>query len=313
MQLPELDMRAYGQGPGGRRSLAQALQGAFSSVGFASLCHHGIGPELTEPAFEAVRAFFALPDPIKHTYHQAGGAGARGYTPFGIERAKDARVPDLKEFWHVGRELPAHAEPRPELLPNLWPAEVPEFRPALLNLYRALEQLGNHVLAALALSLELPEDYFTAYASLGNSILRALHYPPLPEAHTEAVRSAAHEDINLITLLVAADEPGLQIRTLDGRWLALETEPGAILCNVGDMLQRHTNHRFVSTTHRVVNPKGTAAGRSRYSLPFFLHPEGDMPLASLPSCVSDTHPDRNPEPISADAYLQQRLREIGLR
>jgi isopenicillin N synthase-like dioxygenase len=192
----------------------------------------------------------------------------------------------------------------------VWPAELPEFAPALRALYDALDALGAEVLGALAIALALPCDWFADKIDHGNSILRPLHYPPIGEAH--GVRSAAHEDINLITLMIAAAEPGLEIRARDGRWLAVDVPEGHVIVNIGDMLERLTNHVLPSTSHRVVNPEGDAARRSRYSLPFFLHPNPEFVIASLHSCVSDDNPDRYPTPITADGFLQQRLREIGL-
>jgi len=182
----------------------------------------------------------------------------------------------------------------------------------MLALYAALDALGNRVLAAIALHLGLPVDYFDDKVDHGNSILRPLHYPPLPDGPVQGLRSAPHEDINLITLLVGSGEPGLQTLTRDDRWLDVGTERGKVICNVGDMLQRLTNHVLPSTTHRVVNPPSPWAARSRYAVPFFLHPNSEFLIESLPDCVSADNPDRYPEPITADAYLQQRLREIGL-
>jgi isopenicillin N synthase-like dioxygenase len=292
---------------------ARALGRAFREYGFVSLSGHGIDAALVEPAYEAVRGFFALPEQVKRRYHLPGLAGARGYTPFGTEKAKDQSLPDLKEFWHVGRELSPNDPHHASLAPNVWPAEVPGLKPALLALYRALDALGARVLSFIALDLELGRDWFEPHIEHGNSILRPLHYPPLGDATSAAgVRSAAHEDINLITLMVASGEPGLEILRRDGQWLAVEVGPGQVVVNIGDMLQRLTNHVLPSTTHRVVNPAGELGLCSRYSLPFFLHPNPEFVIESLPSCVSETRPDRYPTPITADAYLRQRLSEIGL-
>jgi isopenicillin N synthase-like dioxygenase len=195
--------------------------------------------------------------------------------------------------------------------PNVWPDEVPELRPTLLALYQALDALGVRVLSGIALDLGLSADWFDDKVDHGNSILRPLHYPPVHGA-ARGVRSAAHEDINLITLMIAAGEPGLEILRRDGQWLPIETPPGAVIVNIGDMLQRLTNHVLPSTTHRVVNPEGDAGTRSRYSLPFFLHPNSEFSIETLPGCCDAARPNRYPAPITADAYLQQRLREIGL-
>jgi isopenicillin N synthase-like dioxygenase len=298
------------------RSLDPARLGAaFREYGFVSVRGHTIGRALLEPAYGAVRRLFALPDGVKRSYQLAGAAGARGYTPFRTEKAKDQSAPDLKEFWHVGRELddsardPLHAR----MLQNLWPPEVPELKPSLLALYRALDALGAELLRAIALDLGLAPTFFDDKVDHGNSILRPLHYPPCSAGSAlEGVRSAAHEDINLITLMVAAEEPGLQILRRGGDWLDVEVAEGEVVVNIGDMLQRLTNHQLPSTTHRVVNPQGADGARSRYSLPFFLHPNSEFLIETLPSCIDQRHPNLYPTPISADDYLRERLREIGL-
>jgi len=294
------------------RSLSSELGQAFRDYGFCALVGHDIDDAITAPAYAAVRQFFALPDAVKRRYHLQGRGGARGYTPFRTEKAKDQVEPDLKEFWHVGRELAPDHPLHERMQPNVWPDEVPALRPALLALYRALDQLGARVLAALAIDLGLEPHWFDDKIDHGNSILRPLHYPPLPAGAPSGVRSAAHEDINLITLMIAAGEPGLEILRRDGTWLPVSAGPGEVIVNIGDMLQRLTNHVLPSTTHRVVNPAGEWALRSRYSMPFFLHPNSEFRIATLPGCISEERPDRYPTPISADAYLQQRLREIGL-
>jgi isopenicillin N synthase-like dioxygenase len=306
----------------GDEALVAPLIGAFRDLGFVALRGHGVGAPLIEACYEAVGAFFALPDQVKRRYHVAGGGGARGYTPFAVEKAKDQTVADLKEFWHVGRELPAGASAddyrAAGLAPNVWPREVPGFREATLALYRALDSLGARVLRAIARGFELSPDHFEGVVNRGNSILRPLHYPPLSDPPQGAVRSAAHEDINLITLLVGAREPGLQILTRDGDWIDAPAGEDLIICNVGDMLQRLTNHVLPSTTHRVINPppdtpgEGDARNVSRYSIPFFLHPNSDFLIETLPSCMGAGRENRYPEPILADDYLQERLREIGL-
>lgn len=253
-----------------------------------------------------------MPPAVKRSYHVKDGGGARGYTMAGVERAKDADHPDLKEFWHVGRELPPghrHADLMP---PNLWPSEVPEFREYAYGLYQALDSLGRRVLRVLARRLEIGEDFFDGSTREGNSILRPIHYPPVPAQPGGSVRAAAHEDINLITLLIGAEGPGLEVKSRGGDWIPVTTFPGAIVVNIGDMLQRLTNHVFPSTTHRVINPQGAQGRSSRYSIPFFLHPNADFVIQTLSGCVSDDNPDRYPEPLASHDYLQQRLVEIGL-
>ena len=290
---------------------AAALGDALQRTGFAVVSEHGIDSVLIERALAATRAFFALPEPVKRRYHVPGQGGARGLTPFGIETAKGAMTHDLKEFWHVGRELPA-GHPFGSVMPgNLWPAEVPDFEPAVRALYDALDRAGGRILNALALHLGLAADFFADPVRDGNSVLRLLHYPPVP-AGAAGVRAGAHEDINVITLLLGAEEAGLQLLGRDGIWRTVEAPPGTLVCNIGDMLQRLTNAVLPSTTHRVVNPAPERAAIARYSTPFFLHFRPDYLIRTLPGCVSADRPDGYPEPITADAYLQQRLREIGL-
>ena len=238
---------------------------------------------------------------------------ARGYTAFGKERAVGASVSDLKEFWHVGQE---HVEgDLAKLYPhNVWPKELPLFRPIVLEVFSALERVALQLLRAVGLYLRLPETHFSSMAERGNSVLRIIHYPPVgADAHQEAVRAAAHEDINLITLLLGAEEAGLELLTKDRRWIGVSPPEGAMVVNIGDMLQRLTNHVLPSTTHRVRNPDGERARHSRYSMPFFLHLRSDFAFRTLPQCITAGNPDRYPVSITADDYLQERLREIGLR
>jgi len=303
--------------------LAAPISEAFRELGFVALVGHGVESALVQRVYRALRAFFDLSREQKLRYHVPDGGGARGYTPFGIEKAKDQSVADLKEFWHVGRELPTGAEQREAMAglpPNLWPEGVDDFRDSMLALYRALDGLGARVLSAVALGLELESDFFERVVDRGNSILRPLHYPPIVKASVSpldtasknAVRAASHEDINLITLLVGSAEPGLQILSHEGDWIDAPTGEELIICNVGDMLQRLTNHLLPSTTHRVINPHDSRQDVSRYSIPFFLHPNSGFLIKSLEGCVGPDRPDRYPEPILADDYLKQRLREIGL-
>jgi isopenicillin N synthase-like dioxygenase len=307
--IPVLSLHEFN---GRRGAFAERLGRAWREFGFVGITDHGIDDSLIEQAYSAMRGFFALPTETKRKYHRPGIGGARGYTGFGIEQAKGHSVPDLKEFWHVGREIEAD-NPHPGILhPNVWPDEVAGFRDAMLDAYHALEAVGNRVLSAAAIDLGLAPEWFADKTDHGNSILRPLHYPPIEHAPEGAVRAAEHEDINLITLLVGSKEQGLEILTRDGRWIAVTTLPGTIVVNVGDMLQRLTNHIYPSTTHRVVNPPGEAARKSRYSIPFFLHPNPDFLIGTLPSCVDADNPDRYPEPITANDYLVERLREIRL-
>ena len=294
------------------RAFAAALRGAFEATGFAVVSDHGLDQSAIDAGAAAAKAFFALPDAEKRRRHAAGQAGARGYTPFGIETAKGHRRPDLKEFWHVGRELPEGHRFRRYMHDNIWPDRPAGFRGDLSGLYAAFDHLGRELLEAVALGLELPRTWFADKTALGDSILRLAHYPPVP-AEASGVRAGAHEDINVITLLLGAEEAGLQILTRQGEWLPVNPPPGSLVVNVGDMLQRLTNHLLPSTTHRVVNPPPERRGVARLSMPFFVHFEPDFEIRTLPSCIAPQAPDRYPRPIRAYDYLQQRLEEIGLK
>ncbi|NWG54211.1 MAG: isopenicillin N synthase family oxygenase [Hydrogenophilaceae bacterium] len=290
---------------------AQALGASFARFGFAIVADHGIEAALIEAALAKTKAFFALPEAQKRAYHVPGGMGQRGYVPFGIEAAKGAMSVDLKEFWHVGRELPDGHRYRAQMPANLWPAEIQGFREDVYALYTALDACGLKILAAIARYLGLAKDFFDDTVRDGNSVLRLLHYPPVPE-NAGGVRAGAHEDINTITLLLGAEEAGLELLDRDGRWLAVDPPEGALVVNIGDMLQRLTNHALPSTTHRVVNPTRERAHLPRYSIPFFLHFRPDYLIETLPGCVSAERPNRYPEPITAQDYLMQRLKEIRL-
>jgi isopenicillin N synthase-like dioxygenase len=292
-------------------AFSQKLGDSFARYGFAVVADNDLEPELVDGAIARTKAFFALPEAAKRAYHIPGGGGQRGYTPFGIETAKGASVRDLKEFWHVGRDLPPGHPYRRYMPENIWPSEIDGFEHYVSRLYAGLDEMGRRILRAVAHYLNIGDGFFDEPVRLGNSILRLLHYPPIgPDA--EGVRAGAHEDINAITLLLGAEEAGLEVLDRDGRWLPINAPPGAVVCNIGDMLQRLSNHALPSTTHRVVNPPPERRGVSRYSTPFFLHFEPEYLIRTLPGCVDDRHPDRYPEPITAHDYLMQRLREIKL-
>ena len=294
-------------------SIADELGRSFEEYGFAVIRDHGIPQDLIDRAEALAKQFFALPDEVKRAYHIPGGGGARGYTPFGTEKAKDAKVHDLKEFWHVGRELPAGHPLAEFMADNVWPDEVEGFRETFSELYAAFETAGARVLEGIALHLGLERGFFAPTVEDGNSVMRLLRYPPLEGAEAEgAIRAAAHGDINTITLLLGAEEAGLELLTAQGEWKAVAPPDGALVVNIGDMLDRLTNGRLRSTTHRVVNPRGEAAYRARYSMPFFLHFRPDYVIETLPACIDPAHPDDHPAPISSHDYLLQRLREINL-
>jgi len=308
VSVPPLSLAQEGDHP---RDFAAALGGSFERFGFAVVTDHAIDPALIDRAWALTKAFFDMPAEWKRQFHLPGTGGARGFTAFGTEIAKDATQHDLKEFWHVGRELPEGHRYRETMPDNLWPEQPEGFRDTFTELFAEFDRVGARLLSAIARYLGLPSSWFIDPVENGNSVLRLLHYPPV-SADAPGVRAGAHEDINLITLLLGAEEAGLELLDRDGNWLSIDPPQGALVVNVGDMLQRLTNHVLPSTTHRVVNPPPERRGRARYSMPFFLHLRPDFEIRTLPGCVSAAHPDRYPESITADAYLFQRLREIGL-
>ncbi|MEP2990261.1 MAG: 2-oxoglutarate and iron-dependent oxygenase domain-containing protein [Parasphingorhabdus sp.] len=290
---------------------AKQIGQTFSEWGFAVVADHGISDDLIARAERMSRAFFALPEDIKRSYFIPGGGGARGYTPFGTEVAKDQTVHDLKEFWHIGRQLPPGHHFGQYMPPNVWPKELDGFQETYSDMFAAFDYAGGRILSAIARFLGLPPEFFDDTVRDGNSVMRLIHYPPVPEK-SPAVRAAAHEDINTITLLIGAEEAGLELLDKQGNWRPVTPKPGELAVNIGDMLQRLANNRLPSTTHRVVNPPPERRSHSRYSMPYFLHFRPDYLIETLPDCVDAEHPDLYPEPITAHEYLQQRLREIGL-
>jgi isopenicillin N synthase-like dioxygenase len=305
--VPPLSLAAQALNP---EKFAHDFGSSFERFGFAIIADHGIDQALIDRAWAATKAFFEQPTEAKMPYRSPRG-GARGYTPFGIEIAKDATENDLKEFWHIGRDLPTGHKYTESMPPNIWPDYPDDFEAIFTELYAEFDRVGAQLLSAIARYLALDPDWFVEPVRDGNSVLRLLHYPPI-SGDAPGIRAGAHEDINLITLLLGAEEAGLQLLDRDGQWLAVDPPAGALVVNVGDMLQRLTNHVLPSTTHRVVNPPPERRAVARYSMPFFLHLASDFPIATLPQCVSAERSDRYPEPITADDYLQQRLREIGL-
>jgi len=307
-QVPALSLKDEAADPD---AFAAALGGSFERFGFAVIADHGISQELIARAWKETADLFALPEEEKRGYFTPAGGGQRGYTPFKTEIAKDAKHVDLKEFWHVGRELPAGHRFAADMPANIWPSRPEGFTATFLELFTAFDRAGDRLLSAIARHLRLAPNWFDHAVEDGNSILRLLHYPPIP-AEAEGVRAGAHEDINLITLLLGAEEAGLELLDRDGRWLPVKPPEGALVVNVGDMLQRLTNHVLPSTSHRVVNPPPERRGVSRYSMPFFLHPNPDFLIETLPGCMSAERPNRYPQPISSHDYLHERLVEIGL-
>lgn len=306
--VPSVSLKTCDADPGG---FAQAIGRSFERFGFAVVADHGIPGDLIARAEAAAKAFFALPEEVKRAYLVEGGAGQRGYTPYRVETARDASQADLKEFWHIGRELPQGHRHAAEMPANVWPAEVEDFRAAGEALFAAFDKTGLRILSAIARHLRLDPHHFDDAVKDGNSILRLLHYPPIgPD--DPGIRAGAHEDINAITLLLGAEEGGLELLDRDGRWLPVNIAPGELVVNIGDMLERLTNGRLPSTTHRVMNPPPGRRGIARYSMPFFLHFRPDYLIETLPQTITETRPDQFPEPITANEFLLRRLREIKL-
>lgn len=306
--IPVVDLKQFTEGQGASKSdFIKQLGNAYEEVGFVAVKNHGIDQALINRLYTEVKDFFALSDKQKSAYEIAGLAGQRGYTSFGKEHAKGSEAPDLKEFFQYGQV--EHSGEYPD---NVMVNELPYFNSTFDDAYKGFEKSGGHLLRAIALFLGLEENYFEPHIQQGNSILRAIHYPPITAEPKSAIRAEQHEDINLITLLVGASADGLEILNKQGKWFPVTSLPDQIVVNVGDMLQRLTNNRLKSTTHRVVNPPRELWGTSRFSIPFFLHPKSEMSLACLDSCIDAEHPIQY-EDITAGEYLDERLREIGLK
>lgn len=312
-EIPSIDLAHFTSGDAAQREqFIQQIGAAFTTVGFVSVKNHGIDDELIALMYEEVKRFFALPIETKLKYEIPGLAGQRGYTSFGKEKAKQSDVGDLKEFWQYGQNVEGETMNDEHYPPNPSGAEIESFNETFAAAYRAFEQSGSALLRAIALYLQLPENFFDDKIKNGNSILRAIHYPPITQEPASAIRAEQHEDINLITLLIGASADGLQVLTLDGEWISVRSSPDHIVINVGDMLQRLTNNILRSTTHRVVNPPRELWHTSRFSIPFFLHPRDEMRLDVLASCISEQNP-LHYTPCTAGEYLNERLIEIGLK
>jgi isopenicillin N synthase-like dioxygenase len=312
MSIPSVDLAEFLSGdPIKKNNFVQQLGKAYEEVGFVAVKNHGVPDNLIADLYRYVQEFFSLPLEKKKNYEIAGLAGQRGYTSFGKEHAKGSDAPDLKEFFQYGQI--ARDNFKDELYPdNVRITEVAEFNKTFDDAYRAFEISGTALLQAIALYLGLDEHYFDGYVYNGNSILRSIHYPPIIHEPASAIRAEQHEDINLITLLVGASADGLEILSKQNEWVPVTSLPDQIVCNVGDMLQRLTNNKLISTTHRVVNPKRELWHTSRFSIPFFLHPRSSMSLRCLDNCIDETHP-KIYEDATAGEYLDERLREIGLK
>jgi isopenicillin N synthase-like dioxygenase len=313
MGIPAVNLDMFINGtPEQKAQFVKDLGKAYEDIGFVAVKNHLIDEATVEKLYREVQNFYALPLETKLKYEDKALAGQRGYTSFGREHAKGSNAGDLKEFWHFGQEVEGDDPIREEYPANIFVDELPEFNKVGIKAYKDLERTGKYMLRALALYLGLDEMYFDAKMHNGNSILRPIHYPPITDEPKTAVRAGQHEDINLITLLIGASADGLEVLNKNNEWVAVTALPDHIVVNVGDMLQRHTNGKLKSTTHRVVNPPREKWGTSRYSIPFFLHPRSEMRLDCLPSCVPAGEKPQW-EPISAGEFLDERLAEIGLK
>lgn len=311
--IPSVDLSEFlSDDPAKREKFVKELGAAYEGIGFVAVKNHGISTELINRLYDRIQQFFALPEDTKKKYDIEGIGGQRGYTPFGKEHAKGKSAGDLKEFWHFGQFVEDNDPIKKEYPDNVNVTEVPDFLATGKDAYKTFEDTGRHLLRAIAIHLNLEEDYFNPHIHNGNSILRPIHYPPITgEIEEGAVRAGEHEDINLITLLVGASADGLQVLNKNNEWVSVTEIQDHIVVNVGDMLQRLTNNKLKSTTHRVINPPKELLGTSRYSVPFFLHPRSDMRLDCLESCIDEENPKAY-EDITAGEYLMERLREIGL-
>ena len=311
-KIPSVNLKDFlSEDPQIKQQFINDIGKAYEEIGFVALKGHFLGDELVGNLYKEVKNFFDLPLETKREYEIPGIGGQRGYVSFGKESAKGKKEGDLKEFWHFGQYVENNPELEAEYPKNVIVEELSAFNDIGKETYRMLEKTAKHVLRALALHLDLEETYFDNYIHNGNSILRPIHYPPINEEPKEAVRAAAHGDINLITLLMGAQGRGLQVQNHKGEWLDAIAEPDELMINVGDMLSRHTNNKLKSTIHRVINPPKELWGTSRYSIPFFMHPVSSMKLDVLESCIDETHPKQF-EDITAGEFLNQRLIELGL-
>jgi len=311
--IPSVDLSDFLSGDETRKTkFVQDLGKAYEDIGFVAVRGHLLHNDTSRILYAQCQQFFGLTQEIKNKYEDPKIAGQRGYTSFGKEHAKGRNVGDLKEFWHFGQMVEGEDPIKSEYPDNIFVDELPDFNAFGIKAYKELEETGKHMLRAIALYLGLDEFFFDDKIKNGNSILRPIHYPPITHEPESAVRAAEHEDINLITLLMGASAEGLEVLNKQGEWVGITALPEQLVVNVGDMLQRLTNNKLKSTTHRVVNPPREQWANPRFSIPFFLHPRSDMRLDCLESCVTSDY-QRHYEPISAGEYLNERLREIGLR
>ncbi|NNK75242.1 MAG: isopenicillin N synthase family oxygenase [Maribacter sp.] len=310
--IPSVDLRDFVSGdPERKKKFIMEIGQAFEQIGFVALSGHFLSDDLVEDLYAEIKNFFNLPQETKDSYEIAGIGGQRGYTSFGKEHAKGRKEGDLKEFWHFGQYVVDNPKLESEYPDNVIVTELEKFNAVGKETYKMLEKTAKYVLRALALHLDLDEFYFDPFILNGNSILRPIHYPPITHEPKNAVRAAAHGDINLITLLMGAHGRGLQVKNHEGEWIDAIAKPDQLMINVGDMLSRHTNNKLKSTIHQVVNPPKEMWGTSRFSIPFFMHPISEMPLNCLDNCVDAAHPKLFDD-ITAGDFLHERLIELGL-
>ncbi|UOB17455.1 isopenicillin N synthase family dioxygenase [Abyssalbus ytuae] len=311
-KIPSVDLREFLSDDAAlKQKFIDEIGKAYEEIGFVALKGHFLSDELVEKLYAEIKKFFDLPQEIKNKYEIEGIGGQRGYTSFGKEHAKGQKEGDLKEFWHFGQYVENDPALEAQYPPNVIVKELSEFNKVGKETYKMLEKTAKYVLRALALHLGLKETYFDEYIKNGNSILRPIHYPPITTEPKNAVRAAAHGDINLITLLMGAQGKGLQVQNHNGEWVDAIAQPDELMINVGDMLSRLTNNKLKSTIHQVVNPPRELWGTSRYSIPFFMHPVSDMKLNCLENCIDEDHPKLY-EDITAGEFLHERLVELGL-
>lgn len=311
-KIPSVDLRDFlSTNDEIKNEFVQSVGTAFQEIGFCAVKGHFLSDDLVERLYEQIKLFFELPTEVKRKYEFPQYSGQRGYVSFGKESAKGSKHGDLKEYWHFGQYIDEADKDKYDYFPNIHVEELPEFNIVGKEVYQTLEKTAKYVLRALALYLNIDEKYFDDYINNGNSILRPIHYPPILEDPKEAVRAAAHGDINLITLLMGAHGKGLQVKHSNGDWIDAMAEKDELMINIGDMLSRHTNNVLKSTVHRVVNPDKELLKKSRYSIPFFMHPVSDMKLNVLESCICEDYP-KSFEDITAGEFLNERLVELGL-
>ncbi len=311
--IPSVDLADFlSDDPVRKQQFVNEIGTAYEEIGFVALKNHFLDQDLVNELYKEIKCFFELPVAVKESYEVPGLGGQRGYVSFGKEHAKGKKEGDLKEFWHFGQEPTDESGLAEEYPRNVNVKELPDFNHVGMEAYRMLEKTGIYVLRALALYIGLDEFYFDEWAVNGNSILRPIHYPPISEEPKGAVRAGAHGDINLITLLMGASAGGLQVLRKDGEWIDAIPQEEELVINVGDMLERLTNNKLRSTIHRVINPPKEEWAKPRYSIPFFMHPRSDMKLNALPECIDEKHPKAYMD-ITAGEFLQQRLKEIGLK